>query len=158
VVSDPWNERGPQPPAFGRGTFGPGLGNEPVRGRLGGQRTEPGVGYPTVANGALGAIGASGRAGRGVGRDGPVPRHLDPTLQAPVGHGRQMPTRRRGLNWLIAIPTVLTLLVPLFNRETPRLFGLPFFYWYQLACVLLMAVVVTFVYVLTRGRRPRWTR
>jgi hypothetical protein len=158
VVSDPWSERGPQPPAFGRGTFGHLPGPEPSRGRPGGDRTEPGVGHPSLANGALGALGASGRTSRGVGRDGPVPRHLDPTLQAPVTHGRQMPTRRRGLNWLIAIPSVLTLLVPLYNRETPRLFGLPFFYWYQLACVLLMAIVVTFVYVLTKGRRPRWTR
>jgi hypothetical protein len=158
VVSDPWGERGAQPPAFGRGGFGPGPGHEPWQGHPGRQRTEPGVGYPTGANSALGAIGASGRAGRTIGRDGPVPKHLSPTQQAPVTHGRQMPTRRRGLNWLIAIPSVLTLLVPLYNRETPRLFGLPFFYWYQLACVLLMAIVVTFVYVVTRGRRPRWTR
>jgi uncharacterized membrane protein len=69
-----------------------------------------------------------------------------------------MPTRRRGMNWLILIPTVLPLLVPLYNRDTPRLFGLPFFYWYQLACVLLAIVVVTFVYVMTKGRRPRWPR
>ena len=30
---------------------------------------------------------------------------------------------------------VMPLLVPLYNRIEPRLFGLPFFYWYQLACV-----------------------
>jgi hypothetical protein len=52
----------------------------------------------------------------------------------------------------------MALLVPLYNRDTPRLFGLPFFYWYQLAAVLVMIVVVTVVYQLTKGRRPRWPR
>jgi uncharacterized membrane protein len=37
-----------------------------------------------------------------------------------------------------------------------RLFGLPFFYWYQLACVLVAIVVVTFIYLMTKGRKPRW--
>ena len=50
----------------------------------------------------------------------------------------------------------MALPVPLYNRSEPSLAGLPFFYWYQLACVLLMIVVVTLVYVLTKGRRPRW--
>jgi hypothetical protein len=93
-----------------------------------------------------------------VGRDGPEPRHLSDVWVAPVGRTRALPTRRRGLNWLIAIPSVMALLVPLFNRTEPRLFGLPFFYWYQLACVLLMIVVVWLVYVFTKRRRPRWTR
>jgi hypothetical protein len=93
-----------------------------------------------------------------VGRDGPPPRHLSDVWVARVGRGRALPTRRRGLNWLMAVPVLMALPVPLFNRAEPRLFGLPFFYWYQLACVLLMIVVVTFVYLLTKGRRPRWTR
>jgi uncharacterized membrane protein len=67
-----------------------------------------------------------------------------------------MPTRRRGLNWLMLIPIVMPLLVPLYNRDEPRLFGMPFFYWYQLACVLVTIVVVTFIYLMTKGRRPRW--
>jgi uncharacterized membrane protein len=69
---------------------------------------------------------------------------------------RALPTRRRGLNWLMLIPVGLVLLVPLYNRDTPRLFGLPFFYWYQLACVLVTIIIVTFVYLATKGRRPRW--
>jgi uncharacterized membrane protein YhdT len=69
---------------------------------------------------------------------------------------RQMPTRRRGLNWLMLIPVVMALLVPLYNRDEPRLFALPFFYWYQLACVALAIVLVTFIYVMTKGRKPRW--
>jgi hypothetical protein len=59
---------------------------------------------------------------------------------------------------LIAVPTVVALLVPFYNRREPTLLGLPFFYWFQLACVLLMIVVVTIVYLFTKGRRQRWTR
>jgi len=67
-----------------------------------------------------------------------------------------LPTRRRGLNWLMLVPAVMPLLVPLYNRDSPRLFGLPFFYWYQLACVFVTIVTITFVYLMTKGRRPRW--
>jgi hypothetical protein len=59
---------------------------------------------------------------------------------------------------LLLIPTVMPMLVPLYNRVEPTLFGLPFFYWYQLVCVFVMIIVVTFVYQVTKGRRPRWRR
>jgi hypothetical protein len=59
---------------------------------------------------------------------------------------------------LLAIPVVMPMLVPLYNRMEPRLFGLPFFYWYQLASVLIAIGVITAVYQLTKGRRPRWPR
>ena len=66
---------------------------------------------------------------------------------------------RRRIEWAESrMPVLMALPVPLFNRAEPRLFGLPFFYWYQLGCVLLMIVVVTLVYLFTKGRRPRWTR
>lgn len=32
---------------------------------------------------------------------------------------------------LLAIPTAVLLILPLYNRENPTLFGLPFFYWFQ---------------------------
>ncbi len=32
---------------------------------------------------------------------------------------------------LLVIPTVILLVVPLYNRQAPELFGLPFFYWFQ---------------------------
>jgi hypothetical protein len=53
---------------------------------------------------------------------------------------------------------IMPLLVPLYNRMEPRLFGLPFFYWYQLACIPVAIITVTAVYQLTKGRRPRWPR
>jgi hypothetical protein len=32
---------------------------------------------------------------------------------------------------LVFVPSVVNLLVPLYNREMPDLFGVPFFYWFQ---------------------------
>jgi hypothetical protein len=86
------------------------------------------------------------------------PRHLSYSWEAPVGVDRTVPDRRRGLYWLLLIPGVMPLLVPLYNRMEPRLFGLPFFYWYQLACVLLTIGIMTAVHQLTKGRRQRWGR
>ena len=58
-------------------------------------------------------------------------------------------------NWLLLLPLLVTLYPPLYNRRTPELFGLPFFYWYQLA-VVAVGVACTFaVYRATRtGMRP----
>jgi hypothetical protein len=59
---------------------------------------------------------------------------------------------RRGWNWLLIIPMVLPLLTPLYNRLTPELWGIPFFYWYQLGCALLATVFIAVVYQLTKDR------
>ena len=32
---------------------------------------------------------------------------------------------------LVFVPSAVNLLVPLYNREMPDLFGVPFFYWFQ---------------------------
>ncbi len=34
----------------------------------------------------------------------------------------------------------------LYNRLTPTLFGFPFFYWYQLGCILVASVHMGFAY------------
>ena len=36
---------------------------------------------------------------------------------------------------LLFVPCVVALWVPLYNVETPALFGLPFFYWFQLLLI-----------------------
>jgi Protein of unknown function (DUF3311) len=36
---------------------------------------------------------------------------------------------------LLLAPCVLALLTPLYNSISPELFGLPFFYWVQLAMI-----------------------
>ena len=66
------------------------------------------------------------------------------------------PTRRHSdrspWNWLLLVPIVIPLLVPVFNREDPKLFGFPFFYWAQLAFILLGVITTTIVYQMTKER------
>ena len=50
---------------------------------------------------------------------------------------------------LLLIPCVALLWVPSYTRVSPRLFGFPFFYWYQLAWVLVGAACLAGAYVLT---------
>ena len=41
---------------------------------------------------------------------------------------------------LLVIPTIVLLIVPMYNRVTPELFGLPFFYWFQALWLFLAAL------------------
>ena len=56
-------------------------------------------------------------------------------------------------NYLLLIPIVLPLLTFLYNHETPKLFGIPFFYWFQLALVFVSAAVTGIVYFATEKSR-----
>jgi hypothetical protein len=49
---------------------------------------------------------------------------------------------------------VIPLLPPLYNRVSPQLFGLPFFYWCQMAFIIVGASVTAIVQLATRKRRP----
>jgi hypothetical protein len=60
---------------------------------------------------------------------------------------------RQGWRWLLVIPIVLPLLTPLYNRTEPQLWGMPFFYWYQMSCAVVAIAVTTAVYQLTKARR-----
>ena len=53
---------------------------------------------------------------------------------------------------LLLVPFVALLWVPLYTRTTPKLFGFPFFYWYQFAWVVVTALITWIVYVATRPR------
>ena len=53
-------------------------------------------------------------------------------------------------NWLLVVPIVVPLLVPLYNRRDPELFGWPFFYWVQLLFVALGVLSTVLVYRATR--------
>lgn len=62
-----------------------------------------------------------------------------------------------GRNDLRFSPWNLLLLVPLlmlvtawYNKRTPELFGLPFFYWFQFVWVFIGVACVAVVYVMTR--------
>lgn len=52
-------------------------------------------------------------------------------------------------NLLLLLP-LLTLFTPFYNRIEPRLLGLPFFYWFLLAILLLTIGFTILVVALTR--------
>ena len=67
-----------------------------------------------------------------------------------LGGRNQVRIRRYWLRLLLIIPFALVIWVPFYNRIEPTLVGIPFFYWYQLAAILLGAFVVMTVYLLER--------
>lgn len=64
------------------------------------------------------------------------------------------PQRRRRLSTgtlllvalLLGIPIVVPLLVPLYARLDPALWGIPFFFWFQFAVIPVAAVCTTLAY------------
>ncbi len=63
--------------------------------------------------------------------------------------------QRTGRAWqgLLLIPVLALIFPALYNRETPTLFGFPFFYWYQLLWVFLATAILGLVYKLTRRQQ-----
>lgn len=57
---------------------------------------------------------------------------------------------RRGWYALLALPFFGTLLPMVYNHARPPLFGMPFFYWYQLLWVPFTAIILAAVITLTR--------
>jgi hypothetical protein len=60
-----------------------------------------------------------------------------------------------GSRWwyaLLLIPIAGLLATPIYTRDTPELFGFPFFYWYQFAWVPISTAITYFVYTRTRTR------
>jgi len=55
-------------------------------------------------------------------------------------------------NWLLVIPIVLPLVTPLFNHDSPRLWGFPAFYWLQFMFILVGVVTTSVVYQMTKRR------
>src|SRR5215468_12623447 len=68
----------------------------------------------------------------------------------------QSPPARRHIGvWiviaiLLAASLVGTLWVPFYNHLTPALGGFPFFYWYQLMWVPIVAILAAVAYLLSR--------
>ena len=62
-------------------------------------------------------------------------------------HGRP---GRTAWNWLLLLPFLALAFPALYARESPTLFGLPFFYWYQFGCLIVSAIITWIVYVATR--------
>ena len=63
------------------------------------------------------------------------------------------PSPHRTVLWarlLLLLPFLAMLWVSSYDRVEPSIAGIPFFYWYQLAWVVIGAVIVAFVYVVER--------
>ena len=52
-------------------------------------------------------------------------------------------------NLVLLIPFIV-LLTPLYNRESPALFGMPFFYWFQFLVIPIGVLSTITVYRMTR--------
>ncbi|MCA7120220.1 MAG: DUF3311 domain-containing protein [Acidibrevibacterium sp.] len=59
---------------------------------------------------------------------------------------------RTRLRWLLLAPFVAMLDVGSYNRMTPTLAGIPFFYWYQLLWILIAAAIIFLVHQRERSR------
>lgn len=67
----------------------------------------------------------------------PPPRQRHPRLQW------------NAWNLLLFVPMLL-LLTPLYNRVNPKLFGMPFFYWFQIVSIFFGVALTFLVYMMTR--------
>ena len=52
----------------------------------------------------------------------------------------------------LALPFVAHVLVPTYNRIDPQLFGIPFFYWWQMAWIPCAALAILPVYLFEQAR------
>ena len=74
-----------------------------------------------------------------------------------MGHAnppRKRTITRISITLLLLAPLVGTLWVPFYARAAPKLGGFPFFYWYQLIWVPVVAALSWLAYLLLRPARP----
>jgi hypothetical protein len=62
------------------------------------------------------------------------------------------PRSRSVLTWILVLPLVGLIFPGFYARSTPELLGFPFFYWYQIAWVVLTGLLTAIAYF--AGERP----
>jgi hypothetical protein len=77
----------------------------------------------------------------------------------PVGDRYVRRERRPGLvrrlaYTLLVLECMVVLVPSIYGRLTPKLFGIPFFYWFQLLWIIVAMVITGIVYLLTTTRGP----
>ncbi len=82
------------------------------------------------------------------------PDRTDREREQPVGHGRSLP---RGViaavAVLVLVPIVALMWVGSYAKADPKLWGFPFFYWYQLLWVFIAAGCTWLAFMLIRNAR-----
>jgi hypothetical protein len=78
----------------------------------------------------------------------------DPGFEQPpaVGAGRGRFRLRHLWYLLLLIQFAAVLITGIYTRETPKIGGVPFFYWYQFAWIPLSVILTGIVYVFTREK------
>ena len=71
------------------------------------------------------------------------------TPPRPPQRPRQQRLQWNSWNLLLLVP-LLALFTPLFNRVNPKLFGMPFFYWFQILNIFVGVALTALVYMTTR--------
>jgi hypothetical protein len=56
------------------------------------------------------------------------------------------PRSRSAWNLILILPLIGLLFPAFYSRATPALFGFPFFYWYQIAWILLTGALTVIAY------------
>jgi hypothetical protein len=75
--------------------------------------------------------------------------HTPPAASSPAEMGPRR-SDRSPWNWLLLIPIVVPLIVPLYNAVDPTWGGWPRYYWLQMAFVAVGVGTTTLVYRMTR--------
>ncbi len=60
-----------------------------------------------------------------------------------------MKLRRAYWYWLLLLPALALMFPGFYARTGPELFGFPFFYWYQVAWIILTSIISGIVYLAT---------
>jgi len=75
------------------------------------------------------------------------------TAHRNVGAMKGSPETRRARRrwyWLLLVPYLALLIPQIYTSGGPPLFGIPFFYWYQMSGSVMAAVMTGIVYFATR--------
>lgn len=76
-----------------------------------------------------------------------------PPVREDLEYAARRRLNRSPWNWLLLLPLLATLFPWIYNRTDPKLFDIPFFYWYQMACIPVGVISTIVVYRATRGER-----
>jgi Protein of unknown function (DUF3311) len=85
------------------------------------------------------------------------PEPGDPDLPPTDPRWRLTPTKY-GVAAILLFAIVVPLLVSTYDQKEPRLFGFPFFYWYQLAWVFIAAGLCGISFLLLKRERVAYLR